>query len=163
MDEDIREMIRSFRNEADVNARLNQQKYDRRERRYDGGVRASKHTRGRNRSISDNGMRDERYYPAPEPGPYDTQDPGNPYLRPGRFQRPTEFYTAPERLQAEDEFVGDDFENGGYDAGGPPGQYRNFPPEARANHPSPGRGRQAPVGRPRRREQRRSSGESGGL
>lgn len=40
MDQDLREMIQSFRKEADLNARLNQQKYERRERRYnDNGVR----------------------------------------------------------------------------------------------------------------------------
>ncbi|KAI4261213.1 MAG: hypothetical protein L6R42_003588 [Xanthoria sp. 1 TBL-2021] len=84
MEEEIRNLARSIRIEAENNTRLIQQKYERREQRYGAGARSRRHAAGRDRSTSDDGMRGHRHFTAPEPGQFEPQDmgyPGSPHPR----------------------------------------------------------------------------------
>lgn len=97
MEEEIRNLARSIRIEAENNTRLIQQKYERREQRYGAGARSRRHAgnlgcpvwgfreerlihhlAGRDRSTSDDGMRGHRHFTAPEPGQFEPQDMGYP-------------------------------------------------------------------------------------
>ncbi|KAL8919272.1 MAG: hypothetical protein Q9172_005056 [Xanthocarpia lactea] len=82
-EEEIRNLIRSLRDEADVNTRVGQQKYERRERQYRAGGRP-RHPAGRDRSTSGDGMRRERFFTAPMPRQFGSQDMGNSGYLPHR-------------------------------------------------------------------------------
>ncbi|KAL8775286.1 MAG: hypothetical protein Q9209_000293 [Squamulea sp. 1 TL-2023] len=124
MEEDVRNLVRSLRTEADMNTRVSQQKYDRRERRYKIDRRPNRHVAHRDRSRSDDSMRGDQYYTAPEPQHFDPRGIGNPDYSPprgrsGKRRGPPKVYGGrPQYAAARDEpgLAGDDLEDVDYDA-----------------------------------------------
>ncbi|KAL8783949.1 MAG: hypothetical protein Q9213_004279 [Squamulea squamosa] len=155
VEEDVRNLVRSLRAEADMNTRVSQQKYDRRERRYKADGRPNRHAARRDRSRSDDSMRGNQYYTAPEPQHFDPQDIGNPGYSPPRGRSgkrrglPRAYGGRPQYAAARPEpaLDGDELEDVGYDA-------RDLA------DPYAGLDRQGPV-RPEPRRPRRSPGEPG--
>ncbi|KAL8927503.1 MAG: hypothetical protein Q9208_002308 [Pyrenodesmia sp. 3 TL-2023] len=127
----IKNMFQKLADEAEMNAKVRRQTYDRRKRREETGSRSNHRDGSRGEPIRGNGARDETYHTAPEGLAFDPQEaflPGGPLPNPRFTAYPpvppnrTGDYRPYPPAQPRDDMDDDVFEYGERGARSPPDQ-----------------------------------------